>query len=126
MYDSHLVEISHSVYHGKHDGACLPLSVMIFLDDSIKQLSPGHQFEHEAVLFLVLVDFVELDDVGVVDLRELESYLAHDDDFVFEGELILTLHSLLLVNFDGVGLVGGLVIALFHDTEAACPESAFI
>lgn len=84
MDNSHFVEIAHSVDNWQHDLSCFCFRVVVLLYNPVEQLAAGHEFEDQTVLVLVLIDFVELDDVGVVYLGGRKRYLTHDDDFIFE------------------------------------------
>lgn len=77
MDNSHFVEIAHSVDNWQYDLSCFCFRVVVLLYNPIEQLAACHEFEDQTVLILVLIDFVELNDVGMV-------YLTHDDDLIFE------------------------------------------
>lgn len=126
MHYAHLVQVADCVDHGKDDLTGLRLAVVALLDNSIEEFSARHQFHDETILVLVFVDFVQLDDVGVVGLRHSFKYLTQNQNLVFEGQLILRLHLLLFVNFDSIGQVTLLGEALLYDSESSLANRLLI
>ena len=86
MHDSLLVQILQrpeklSDYYGR-----VPLNVMPLLDDAIEELSSLEQLQHEVDVELSLVDFIEFDDVRMVEV-------PHDVDLVDQSHLNFKVNS---------------------------------
>ncbi len=87
-----------AVFDGVDDGSNgirgLLLGVVFLVDDAIEEFAAGHELEDEVDVVFILEDLVELDDVGMVDLRnERLICLAEDLDLVLQRQLVVLAQS---------------------------------
>lgn len=68
MDNLQIMEVSNSVNYWPENPLSLILSIVGLLYDSIEQLAPSHELQHEILPVFPLVDFIQLDDVRMIYL----------------------------------------------------------
>ena len=70
MHYSQIMEVPDGIYYRTNHHSGLQLAVVALLHNPIEQLPSSHQFQHQAILILILVDLKQLHNVRMVDLSE--------------------------------------------------------
>lgn len=70
MNNAQIVAVPNRVHDRPDSFRCLLLRVILFLNDAVEKLTSLEQLQHQVDIICLIKDFVNLQDVRVVQLRQ--------------------------------------------------------